>query len=452
MTRFSLGAHGIVLGTIAATARAVPVEQVDASLKASEEVILTNADRILLPTDRGARCLNGSPPAIYISKGSDPSRWLIFHQGGGWCSNLEDCCSKADLWFSNHRDGAAPVADLAMIGGYFRRDRAVNPLMHDWNFAYLTSCDGGSFAGARSKPLVGVCGAKGPPALHFAGSRIIDESIRYLKTEHGLGEAKEVIIGGCSAGGLAVFLHADRWAAALPSVPRVVAMADSGFFLDPMVSTGSTFNAQMQWVFNAMNATEGVDASCISYYQSPESAPHMMETWRCMFAQYVAPHVKTPLFLAQSAYDFFQTKRGSVIGTDDSTQAKNDFGDSLRDAIKSTLLSQPQHAAFIDACTRHCLPPADAGSLWHKPDPHGACLWNRMHVNGITHDAALTAFLRPHSPRGGAILADGAARDSLPRLWEQRASYPCNECCLGSPVESGMPFQASRERQSASEY
>ena len=186
-------------------------------------------------------------------------------------------------------------------------------------FPLVRSCDGGSFSGESPAPLVGVCGANGPPALHFAGSRILNESIRYLTTQHGLTQAKEVVVGGCSAGGLAVFLHADRWAAALPSVPRVVGLVDSGFFLDTSdpeskstVGAGSTYISEMQWVFETMNATDGIGQghACISYYRSPASAPHQGETWRCIFAQHAAAFVKTPIFIMQSAYDAWQVCHG----------------------------------------------------------------------------------------------------------------------------------------------
>ena len=47
----------------------------------------------------------------------------------------------------------------------------------------------------------------------------------------GLGAASDVVVSGCSAGGLATYLHVDRWAAALPKA-KVRGLPDSGFFLD----------------------------------------------------------------------------------------------------------------------------------------------------------------------------------------------------------------------------
>lgn len=39
----------------------------------------------VLLKDPAALCLDGSPGAYYISRGTDPSRILLFFEGGGWC-------------------------------------------------------------------------------------------------------------------------------------------------------------------------------------------------------------------------------------------------------------------------------------------------------------------------------------------------------------------------------
>jgi hypothetical protein len=43
-------------------------------------VMLTDA------TKRGARCLDGSPGGYFLRRG-DPKRWIVFMQGGGWCTS-----------------------------------------------------------------------------------------------------------------------------------------------------------------------------------------------------------------------------------------------------------------------------------------------------------------------------------------------------------------------------
>ena len=43
--------------------------------------------------------------------------------------------------------------------------------------------------------------------LYFRGRRIIDTVLSHLTENHGLGDAENVLLTGCSAGGLATYLH-----------------------------------------------------------------------------------------------------------------------------------------------------------------------------------------------------------------------------------------------------
>jgi hypothetical protein len=48
----------------------------------------------------------------------------------------------------------------------------------------------------------------------------------------GIDHASDVVIAGCSAGGLAVLLNIDRVRRLLPASARVRALSDAGFFID----------------------------------------------------------------------------------------------------------------------------------------------------------------------------------------------------------------------------
>lgn len=45
-----------------------------------ERVMLTDAAK------HGAVCLDGSPGGYFLKRG-DPQRWILFMQGGGWCTS-----------------------------------------------------------------------------------------------------------------------------------------------------------------------------------------------------------------------------------------------------------------------------------------------------------------------------------------------------------------------------
>ena len=63
--------------------------------------------------------------------------------------------------------------------------------------------------------------------LYYRGQRNIDAMIADLRSNHGLSEAKEVIVSGCSAGGMACYLHCDNLAEALSPIP-VKCVCDAG--------------------------------------------------------------------------------------------------------------------------------------------------------------------------------------------------------------------------------
>lgn len=54
-----------------------------------------------------ARCLDGSPPALYVDWGSDDRKYLIFFMGGGYCAGvdisgtLETCYQRTKTQFGS---------------------------------------------------------------------------------------------------------------------------------------------------------------------------------------------------------------------------------------------------------------------------------------------------------------------------------------------------------------
>lgn len=70
------------------------------------------------------------------------------------------------------------------------------------------NCDGASFTGIRAEPFVISDPQTGSPAkLFFRGKRILDAVIATLARDHGLRLATNVLLTGCSSGGLAAYLH-----------------------------------------------------------------------------------------------------------------------------------------------------------------------------------------------------------------------------------------------------
>merc|ERR1719361_389616 len=114
----------------------------------------------------------------------------------------------------------------------------MNPQMYNWNVALLGSCDGSLWTGSRESPII-----YKNETLHFRGKQIMHATISELLTKHGLRTATEVVVGGFSTGGHAIYLHCDTWAARIHAEgnagARVVCFAEAGFFID--------FDGWRQW-------------------------------------------------------------------------------------------------------------------------------------------------------------------------------------------------------------
>ena len=64
--------------------------------------------------------------------------------------------------------------------------------------------------------------------LHFKGFSILKAVLDSLMTK-GLNASTEVILTGCSAGGLATYLHADFVKQAIPQTAKYHAIPDAGY-------------------------------------------------------------------------------------------------------------------------------------------------------------------------------------------------------------------------------
>ena len=82
--------------------------------------------------------------------------------------------------------------------------------MYNWNHVFLRYCDGGSFSGSNATST-----DVGGSTLWFRGKHVLKAMMEDLLSKRGLKTSTDVVISGCSAGGLATFLHVDHWATVL---------------------------------------------------------------------------------------------------------------------------------------------------------------------------------------------------------------------------------------------
>lgn len=105
-------------------------------------------------------------------------------------------------------------------------DASISPGFSDWNSVFVRYCDGSSFTGDNATALK-VNGTR----IHYRGAAILSSVFSDL-SRFGINNATDVVVAGCSAGGLAVLLNIDRVKRLLPASARIRAMSDAGFFID----------------------------------------------------------------------------------------------------------------------------------------------------------------------------------------------------------------------------
>ena len=260
---------------------------------------------------KGAVCIDGSPGAFYIRTAnaagvpSDPNKWVLFMEGGGWASSLDESVSRIEGNLGSSK--GYPAVPTHMEGtGLF----STSPF-DTHTIVYNKYCDGGSWSGAVDNPPITYKNT----TLYFRGRGLLNGIFNELLGGHGLDKAKEVLLAGCSAGGLTTYIHADWVAETLKTrapAATVVALADAMYSLnhDDFAGDGH-WPRFMQWVYKANDDTgASVNQACVAYMAQKYGVPkgNRSEGWRCMFGAAVAPFVRTPVLILNSKYDLWQVR------------------------------------------------------------------------------------------------------------------------------------------------
>ena len=138
------------------------------------------------------------------------------------------------------------------------QDPGVNPQFFSWNFVYMKYCDGDSFSGAREDTVTWL-----GKDLHFRGHYVLEAvfdslAANIMKAATPWASATDIVLSGCSAGGLSTFLHtqfvADTY---VPAGASFHSVPVSGFFLDAMSVQGiAVYTQQMQVVWDLQQPSE----------------------------------------------------------------------------------------------------------------------------------------------------------------------------------------------------
>ena len=336
-----------------------------------------------------ARCLDGSVARYYLRRGARAGAFYVHQQGGGFCTSLADCEKRAQTYLgstlANVSDPWEPTLNLTEEQPAFSTDASQNPLLHDFSHVYVVYCDGAYFSGDRR----GTVAAPGGAALHFKGKKVLDAVLADLADRHALAE---VVLGGCSAGGIAVYMHLDyvaRSLAALAPEARVVGFADSGFYANVPFYTD-----QKKFPYEASNITSAtLSARCV--------ADHAEAPWECLVAEVNAPYVEAPLFAWQSKFDADQLAT-SFDPPCTTAACAGPYAARLLAGVRAFAAGGRGRGAFVDSCHRHC----DRADPGHDVRDIAASQTTPLRALRDWYEGA-TIFVAQPAPGG----------------------YPCDSCC-----------------------
>ncbi|CAM6123171.1 unnamed protein product [Calypogeia fissa] len=328
--------------------------------------------------EKGAVCIDGSPPAYFLNRGSGDgaNNWLVFHEGGNWCPTPEECYDRA---FTELGSSTKMVLG-ERTGGILNSSPVDNPDFYNWNKVFVKYCDGACFTGDVSIPVeVGLNATRlidsaAPVAKIFLRGQRIWEALMRELMEKGMKNAEMAILAGCSAGGLTAILHCDQFHDLMPETTRVKCFSDGGFFIDiPDITGAHTLEDTFAEVVQLHNSAEDLPKYCTSE----------MEATRCFFPEHIISGLRTPLFMLNAAYDTVQMDEVLVPPSADPNGIWDDCREYLSscsrdqlkvlDGLRSSLLEKLQpllerekHGAVIDSCCVHCQAHHDT---WNGPRP-----------------------------------------------------------------------------------
>ncbi|KAL5228589.1 hypothetical protein ABZP36_016854 [Zizania latifolia] len=322
--------------------------------------------------DRGAVCIDGTPPAYHLDTGSGAGNrsWVINLEGGGWCNDAMACRYRngSRLGSSDHMERRV------FFTGIMSAAPADNPDFYSWNRVKIRYCDGASFAGDTYNEALG---------LHFRGQRIWEAIIEHL-LDAGMASAEQVLLTGCSAGGLAAILHCDQLRALLPDAATTVkCLSDGGLFLDAVDVAGAR---SLRSYYDGVVALHGVAPNL------PKTCTDHLDATSCFFPQNIIDSIKTPIFLLNAAYDAWQIEESLAPNAADPSgawqacksnhlacnasqlQFLQGFRDQMVAAVRDFSESS-RNGLFINSCFVHCQ--SETTATWNNAAGVSPALQNK---------------------------------------------------------------------------
>lgn len=323
-------------------------------------------------SDNQPKCLDGTIPSYYIYRNNQSFNWIVFFEGGSWCFNHEKCYQRSltRLGSSKFNTKYLTIDKLYLNYSMLSNNQSINPMTYDWNKVVVRYCDGTSWT---SNQII----KYKDKYLYFKGQINRDITMKQLLIIEDMIYAKEIILSGCSAGGLAIYYGIDAMKNIIHHIQStiynqskslVIGLADSGFF-----PKNYSYMNQFQSIYQIANMSSGMNHYCLQYIQnnntiicniSNGNTCKDKDYTECLYAETLMKYIHTPIFTMQSKYDNWQ-----IVMLLQSTNPVliNDFSNTYLINIIQTFSALPAYTSssssssyvsmfgvYIDSCRHHC--------------------------------------------------------------------------------------------------
>jgi hypothetical protein len=301
-----------------------------------------------------AVCNDGTPSVYYFrnSTVSNSTKWNIWLMGGFWCWDAETCDSRYHNNINMMSSKELPEM-WQWGGGIFDDSKELNPDFYDANSVWAWYCSSDAWSGDTLDAGTG---------YQFRGKKILKSLVEVLATNHGLSDATEVVLSGCSAGSLGVLVNADYVRDLLKqNVKRheklvYKAIADSGLFFDMEVVSKDIVPQKQQFQMGVQLWQGIVNDNC-------RNTNTKQDWYKCYLGDYILPYIESPLLVRQDKYDAWQlmwalnnfTKLDPDHNPLHRTYA-NKLG-SITDNVlrKYAVTTSYQNSVWLPSCIYHCM-------------------------------------------------------------------------------------------------
>ena len=403
-------------------------------------------------TDRYPEAIcNDFTPAIYyksseVSKSED---WIIFFEGGGGCSSLDECNDRwkdpdSQVVAANGRTVNPLMSSDAYPHHVEGRDLLSsspedNPLFFNYTHVLVPYCSQDAFLANRTNPnrsdfSKGFNSTEGADNFVYKGREIFYSVIRDLLVNRQMDRAKRIVLAGSSAGGVGILNHLEWVQKELNRTisgpqPELFVIIDSSWFV--------TFGGN-----HAVNFAENIP----QIFDLPAPACHDLSLGfscctspSCLFThEEYLPDNLPPIFAVSSIYDIFTLDvplRDAINKYGYSNDQAilrifNSYGAVMNTTFtQSYSSSNPHLSLFTPSCTQHVYFATsdlwDAGGVLNMTvdgeftsgafsltDPIRSGHWNYVKINrsGILislHEALQEWYADPTTPRFYASTCSG---------------------------------------------